>query len=308
MAGSRESSSKTGKSVPEDTVKPWLYDFMLWLLSILIDLFFREVHPRSSWKIPKKGPVIFVAAPHANQFIDPLILARLIRTEAHRRVAFLIAEKSLHRPAIGTFSKAMGAVGVGRALDATKRVPGKVFLPDPESDPTFLKGVGTDFTGADFQVGGLIVLPSVNNVAVNAEISEVLGPTELRVKKPFKGDVAYTQLTGKDAPANADRRKSRAAVADTENGNAVNGSAEKRTNTGENYEGTPFQVAPKIDQTKVYDQVFARLSKGDCVGIFPEGGSHDRTELLPLKGLQHHRCTHCGLTLTFVQLVSPSWR
>ncbi len=45
----------------------WVYDMILWAMSVLVDLFFREVHPRGSWKIPRKGPVIFVAAPHANQ-------------------------------------------------------------------------------------------------------------------------------------------------------------------------------------------------------------------------------------------------
>lgn len=45
----------------------WAYDLLLWILSVIVDLFFREIHPRSSWKIPKKGPVLFVAAPHANQ-------------------------------------------------------------------------------------------------------------------------------------------------------------------------------------------------------------------------------------------------
>lgn len=45
----------------------WLYDVILWLFSILVDLFFREVHPRGSWRVPRKGPVLFVAAPHANQ-------------------------------------------------------------------------------------------------------------------------------------------------------------------------------------------------------------------------------------------------
>lgn len=45
----------------------WIYDLLLWTFSILVDLFFREVHPRGSWKIPRRGPVIFVAAPHANQ-------------------------------------------------------------------------------------------------------------------------------------------------------------------------------------------------------------------------------------------------
>ena len=45
----------------------WVYDLVLWTFSILIDLFFREVHPRGSWKVPRRGPVILVAAPHANQ-------------------------------------------------------------------------------------------------------------------------------------------------------------------------------------------------------------------------------------------------
>jgi len=45
----------------------WVYDVLLWIFSILVDLFFREVHPRGSWKVPRQGPVIFVAAPHANQ-------------------------------------------------------------------------------------------------------------------------------------------------------------------------------------------------------------------------------------------------
>ena len=45
----------------------WLYDLILWVLSILVDLFFREVHPRGAWRVPRRGPVLFVGAPHANQ-------------------------------------------------------------------------------------------------------------------------------------------------------------------------------------------------------------------------------------------------
>jgi len=40
---------------------------------------------------------------------------------------------------------------------------------------------------------------------------------------------------------------------------------------------------PKLDQSFMYDAVWARLKEGGCVGIFPEGGSHDRTQMLPLK-------------------------
>ncbi|CAM9482234.1 unnamed protein product, partial [Laminaria digitata] len=44
-----------------------------------------------------------------------------------------------------------------------------------------------------------------------------------------------------------------------------------------------FDVLQYVDQGKVYDFVHMALAKGKCLGIFPEGGSHDRTDLLPLK-------------------------
>lgn len=48
-------------------------------------------------------------------------------------------------------------------------------------------------------------------------------------------------------------------------------------------ENTGYKLMPKVDQSEVYDTVYEVLRKGECIGIFPEGGSHDRTELLPLK-------------------------
>ena len=49
--------------------------------------------------------------------------------------------------------------------------------------------------------------------------------------------------------------------------------------------GTSFKTAPKVDQSWVYEKVFERLEEGGCIGIYPEGGSHDRPDLLPLKGI-----------------------
>jgi glycerol-3-phosphate O-acyltransferase/dihydroxyacetone phosphate acyltransferase len=256
-----DSSAIMARSGDTRGMNPYVYDIVLWFFSLLLDLFFREVHPRSSWKIPKTGPVIFVAAPHANQFVDPLVLFRVIRYEAKRRVAFLIAAKSVKRKEVAMFSQRMGSVPVGRALDETKPAKGRVYVPDPDNDPTLLRGIDTNFEDGNFQVGGLIVLPSVKNVAANTEIAEILGPQEIRLKKPFKGDIAVDQLGGKEYKAD--------------------GSLKEQQN---DEQGTKFKVAPKIDQSKVYEAVFERLALGGCVGIFPEGGSHDRTELLPLKG------------------------
>ena len=195
--------------------------------------------------------------------MDPLILMRVVRTESHRRIAFLIAEKSMRRKFIGFGASLVGAVPVGRALDSTKTMAGRIYLPDPEGDPLLVRGVDTDFEKKDFQVGGLLVLPSVKNAAANAEIAEIRGKEEIRLKKPFKGSIAINQMTGREV-----------VVADGKTEEDYKGE----------FKGTPFKVAPKVDQTLVYDAVFEKLSSGGCIGIFPEGGSHDRTELLPLKG------------------------
>ncbi|KAI8089151.1 uncharacterized protein BX664DRAFT_263761 [Halteromyces radiatus] len=48
-------------------------------------------------------------------------------------------------------------------------------------------------------------------------------------------------------------------------------------------EGVPYKVTPHVDQAQLFEKVHERLAEGGSIVIFPEGGSHDRTELLPLK-------------------------
>jgi glycerol-3-phosphate O-acyltransferase/dihydroxyacetone phosphate acyltransferase len=253
------------KTIPKEDPKlliPWVYDLGLWFLSILTDTFFREVFPRGAWRVPRRGPVILVAAPHANQFVDSILLMRVVRQEAKRRISFLIAAKSMKRKFIGAMAGKMGALSVGRAMDEVKPAKGKIFLPDQDNDPTLIRGVGTNFTHGDFMKGGLIVLPKVGNQTPSTDIAEILGPEELRLKKPFKTPEALRLLTqestGSDTP-----------------GESANGTSQSK--------GTRFKVAPHVDQSKVYETVFQDLIAGGCIGMFPEGGSHDRPDLLPLK-------------------------
>ena len=49
-------------------------------------------------------------------------------------------------------------------------------------------------------------------------------------------------------------------------------------------EGSAYKCLPVVDQEEVYERVYAELNNGECITIFPEGGSHDRAEMLPLKG------------------------
>jgi glycerol-3-phosphate O-acyltransferase/dihydroxyacetone phosphate acyltransferase len=167
---------------------------------------------------------------------------------------------------IGWFARKVGAVPVGRALDMVKPATGTVYLPNPIDDPLLIRGIGTKFEGKEIQIGGLLVLPTLGGVTPNTEIAEVISAEELRLKKPFKGQAAMKQLTGRD---------------DIDDTGKFSNTSIKGTKEG--FEGSKFKTAPKVDQTQVYDAVFDRLSAGGAVGIFPEGGSHDRTELLPLK-------------------------
>ncbi|KAI1141579.1 Sucrase/ferredoxin-like-domain-containing protein [Hypoxylon sp. FL0543] len=243
----------------------WKYDAFLHTFSILVDLFFREVHPRGAWRIPRTGPILFVAAPHANQFVDGLVLQRTLKNEANRRVGLLIAEKSVHG-FIGWGSRQTGSVPVGRAQDKAKPASGTIYLPDPINDPTLIRGVGTNFE-KEAEVGGMIFLPSAKGITGSSvDISQINGPEEIRIKRPLKGKLPMEQLTGRDDI--------------DEKGNFTN---KEFKGIKDGYQGTKFKIAPHIDQTEVYKAVFNRLRSGGCIGIFPEGGSHDRTELLPLK-------------------------
>jgi len=51
----------------------------------------------------------------------------------------------------------------------------------------------------------------------------------------------------------------------------------------ESLNGEAYKIFPKVDQNAVYAEVHKALSSGDCIGIFPEGGSHDQASMLDLK-------------------------
>ncbi|CDR38833.1 CYFA0S02e06634g1_1 [Cyberlindnera fabianii] len=225
-----------------DTYKPYPfyallgYDFVTWLLSSAFACFFREIRPRGAFRIPKTGPVIFVAAPHHNQFVDAGILVGQVLHEAKRRVSFLIADKSMKVAGVRELATMALAIPVKRAQDNLATASGEIII-DPE-DPFKIIGFGTKFT-TEATVKGLIGLPRSKG---NTEIAEIISDTELIIKREFKKS-AMDVLKNK----------------------------------------TSYKLAPKINQREVYEKVFAHLAHGQCIGIFPEGGSHDRTDLLPLK-------------------------
>ncbi|CAO3695281.1 unnamed protein product [Umbelopsis ramanniana] len=203
----------------------------------MVDIFFREVRPRGAHRIPQEGPVIFVAAPHANQFVDPLIVMR----ECGRRASFIIAAKSMSERGIGTFARLLNSIPVVRPQDLAKPGKGRIQLLNRKSDPLRITGIDTNFT-QQLHVRDSIVLPK--NVG-QSEVVEIVSDTEIIIKREFKDLKSLELLTQND--------------------------------------GTLYKCMPHIEQEDVYNTVYDELNNGRCITIFPEGGSHDRAEMLPLK-------------------------
>lgn len=236
----KDSSNKNGRTgyLKPSWYRLFVYDFILWLFSIIFDIFFREIRPRGAFRLPRKGPIIYVAAPHANQFVDGLILMQQVYNESQRRISFLVAEKSYNHPVIGTLAKCQLSIPVVRAQDNLIKGSGKIFIND--DDKTLVIGKGTVFT-KECSLHGLIALPQSLGAS---EIIEIIDDTKLRIRKEFKNTNQINQLLKN---------------------------------------GTSYKRADKVNQKIVYQTVFDHLASGECIGIFPEGGSHDRTSLLPLK-------------------------
>lgn len=229
------------------------YDLVLLFWRVIINIFFREIRPRGAFNIPREGPVLFICGPHANQFLDPLLLFSEVRKEAHRRVAVLIAAKSMARAFIGTMARLMDGIPVARAADYAKAGAGRVVLSD--SSPLIVTGIDTKFT-SQIKPKSQLVLPKSAGYA-SASIEEVISDTELRLKAEFV-------VPSKDGSTN------------------IKASVRVRSEA-ESKEGLEYKILPFVDQDETYGAVFQRLNEGGSIGIFPEGGSHDRTDFLPLK-------------------------
>jgi glycerol-3-phosphate O-acyltransferase / dihydroxyacetone phosphate acyltransferase len=144
-----------------------------------------------------------------------------------------------------------------------------VYLDD--QDPCLVRGDGTAFT-EEFEPKMQIMLPkSLGSVA--AEVIQVISDTELKIKKEFGGE------SGKGTTKLREK-------------------VDEARKEGKN--GIPYRKLPFVDQQVMFRYVYSCLKEGGCIGIFPEGtvfswfptihcsfrhlgGSHDRTDLLPLK-------------------------
>lgn len=158
----------------------------------------------------------------------------------------------------------MHEVPVARAFDYAKPGTGEVTI--SEDDPCLVIGHGTRFT-SELEPNMQIVLPRTVNSSV-AQVVEVISDTQVKIRSEFPG---IAQVREK---------------------------IEEVQEAGQH--GLTFRTLPHIDQNEMFQYVYQCLADGDSIGIFPEGtyssncdgiapanwprgGSHDRTDLLPLK-------------------------
>eukprot|EP00573_Skeletonema_grethae_P005598 CAMPEP_0201710574 /NCGR_PEP_ID=MMETSP0578-20130828/58698_1 /ASSEMBLY_ACC=CAM_ASM_000663 /TAXON_ID=267565 /ORGANISM="Skeletonema grethea, Strain CCMP 1804" /LENGTH=662 /DNA_ID=CAMNT_0048199605 /DNA_START=66 /DNA_END=2054 /DNA_ORIENTATION=+ len=167
----------------------------------------------------------------------------MIMCTCQRTISYLVAEKSWKRQVIGHLAWAMGGVPVKRAQDSAKKGAGSITVAAESSDDGVIHVVGK---GTKFS-------------------------TELKV-----GDKIRFPKTALGIK-----------VASIENDEAmcikVEDGVLDAIATQPFPEYVTFDILQRVDQKDVFKNVLEKLASGGTIGIFPEGGSHDRTDLLPLK-------------------------
>lgn len=231
-------------------IHAFLYDLVICFFDLIITTFFREVRTRGGFNIPKEGPVIFVCAPHHNQFVDPCIVMTSTKRYSKRRISLLTAAKSYRRWYIGLPAKLCNAISVERPQDLVKPYEGIIRIENfaKGNDNLTVIGEHTQFTKYATPRG----IVGLTRYLGNARIDHVVSDTKLILVAPFKCNFENPSVK------------------------------EQELLHGLKF-GHPYVLAPHIDNRKVFQHVFAHLNEGGALGIFPEGGLHDRPNLLPLK-------------------------
>ncbi len=210
----------------------------------IISIFFSQVEIIGLQNVPRDGPIIFVGN-HANQFVDGIML---MSTVPGHKVSFLVAEKSWNRRIIGDVAYAMGAVPVARAQDKSVKGTGTLTLSPPSDVHEELEDEVTI------------------KVAVAGHLTKFTSELKIGDKVRPTGDSTAFKVVSLDSDTSI--------VIEVPSTNDI---LKKKPSP------LKFDILARVDQSGVYNKVLAKLEKGGCIGIFPEGGSHDRTDLLPLK-------------------------
>ena len=234
-----------------------------WFFMSVIEIFFREIGVRNQFKVPPQNvPCLFVCAPHSNLFLDALVVMHAV---GRLDLCFLTAAKSMRKRILGTLMRINEAIPVERSADLAFSGMGRIWL-SPEDCVTVL-GSGPRFAEQ--------VRPG-DSLAVDgrepAVVQSVQSDESLTLKRPWRAPENVASEGGHDASGGAES-----------SGDAAGGEGLVAEDVLASGEWCEFKVHPHVDQTGMFDAVIEALRQGRAVGIFPEGGSHDRPSLLPFR-------------------------
>ena len=167
----------------------------------------------------------------------------MMLSTCEHKISYLMAEASWKRRVIGDLAWALDVVPVKRAQDYSNKGTGKVAMTRLEDDSSDAIGLIT-VTGTD-----------------------TVFTTEFKVGDKIR------------PPGTSAAMK----IASIESDTLMQVDVSDCPSVDLPHETVPFDVLPKIDHKVVFGRVLEKLASGGAIGIFPEGGSHDRTDLLPLK-------------------------
>lgn len=236
-------------------VKELLYSNTKIFFHSILSIFFREVEIIGSHNIPRFGPVIFTIN-HANQFIDAVTVV----CTNERKVSYLMAENSWKRRIIGDLAWALGVVPVKRSQDDAKPGIGTITI-NREQQLQQKKEEEEKDKNDDTQQQQWTIL---------ANGKDTLFTQQLKIGDKIRPSNTSTAL--KIIEIHCDTK-------------LVLDKTDIPDDFCDPFEAAfvPYDILKRVDQREVYGKVLEKLADGGAIGIFPEGGSHDRTDLLPLK-------------------------
>jgi glycerol-3-phosphate O-acyltransferase/dihydroxyacetone phosphate acyltransferase len=167
----------------------------------------------------------------------------MIMCTCQRTISYLVADKSWNRPVIGHLAWSMGAVPVKRAQDSAKTGAGTITVVTESADGDVIKVVGKSTKFSTELKVGDKV--RFPKSALGIKVSSIENDEAMYLKVE---DGVLDAIASQPFP-----------------------------------DYVTYDILPRIDQKDVFKNVLEKLASGGTIGVFPEGGSHDRTDLLPLK-------------------------
>ena len=193
-----------------------------------------------------------------------------------------MAEASWKRRIIGDIAWALDVVPVKRAQDDAKKGIGYItkFVYD-NSDDNSSTAPGETTTTTTIPSNKMItVIGQDTKFTTQVNKGDKIRPngTAIGVKIVDIVDDTCLLVDGEGIDFNDEQ-----ASKPFRTGSNIHSSTGTSSGEGGDKDKVTFDILKRVDQKVVYAKVLDKLAQGGCVGIFPEGGSHDRTDLLPLK-------------------------